>query len=580
MNRVRDIRVQAERPRLEARLDGLPPGGIALVSGRAGYGKSSAVAAWGGRGDGAMRWLRARDGLAGALILAADGDDGTRLPRLCRAVRRDQPIRAQVAALLADLAAPHAEITLVVDDVDALANAREGLAFLCQLAEREPDGARAILVGRHVAALRMAVARSKRAIVEIGAPDLRLSPLQARQIAETRSWDGGAGTLEIARREAAGNGGIFAAWVSAQVGGGAVDDLDDFVRRDVVGQSAALLARLAAGQDGEPSETLLRSLWSEGLLVAPAESDELGTEGWRIPESIARVLGVAPQVAVRATPRAAHRTVRPMPPDRRVAIVHDLGPLGIDVEGRTIDGTGIRPRSLALLLYLATRPRHAATRDEVIDALWPEADEAAGLNSLNQAIFHLRRTIDPGYEAAAAHGGATPYVRHEGEVVSLHPEFVRFDSAAVLAGLDRIRRTPRPEDLDALLAAYHGPFGVEMPFEPWVEQHRSTLEVGLLALVERSVLAAHEAGDLDRAVDLALRASRIDPEDGALFERLALLLDESGSLASARRAARRAVALLGEMDLEPPPELLRIGAKEGGAAGRQERPRSAPEEHE
>jgi DNA-binding SARP family transcriptional activator len=67
-----------------------------------------------------------------------------------------------------------------------------------------------------------------------------------------------------------------------------------------------------------------------------------------------------------------------------VAVVHDLGPLSIEVAGRRIEGTAIRPRSVALLHYLATRPRHAATRDEAIDALWPEAEAQAGLNSLNQ----------------------------------------------------------------------------------------------------------------------------------------------------------------------------------------------------
>ena len=50
---------------------------------------------------------------------------------------------------------------------------------------------------------------------------------------------------------------------------------------------------------------------------------------------------------------------------------------------------------------------------------------------LNQAIFHLRRTIDPDYDATKS--GSVAYVRHEGEVVSLHPELVRFDSALLAA---------------------------------------------------------------------------------------------------------------------------------------------------
>ncbi|MFM9129476.1 MAG: hypothetical protein ACKOPF_06505 [Candidatus Limnocylindrus sp.] len=83
-------RVHAARPRIDAALDVLTDGGLALICGSAGYGKSSAVAAWGIRADRPMRWLRASRGLDDALHLTADEDDGVRLPRLARAVRQQQ----------------------------------------------------------------------------------------------------------------------------------------------------------------------------------------------------------------------------------------------------------------------------------------------------------------------------------------------------------------------------------------------------------------------------------------------------------------------------------------------------------
>ena len=555
-------RVHSARPRIDAALDALTDGGLALICGSAGYGKSSAVAAWGIRTDRPMRWLRASRDLVDALHLAADEDDGVRLPRLARAVRQQQPASVCASALLADLSAPHSELILVIDDADALAESPEGLGFLCALAERAPDRSRVALIGRRVAQLRLIAARAKRQVMHVGAAALRVSPRQTRQIAEAKGWSGAPTALEEARRAAAGNGGLLAAWIDQMRDGGDRTELDEFIRRDVVGGSGSLLARLAQPAGEEPSPELLRTLWEEGLLIAPADQDELGETGWTIPRFIAETLnlphlldaipndvGIAPMTTV------APRAVSPL------ALVHDLGPLSIEVAGRTIEGTAIRPRSVALLHYLATRPRHAATRDEAIDALWPEAEAQAGLNSLNQAIYHLRRALDPDYDLALQDGTPTPYIRHEAEMVTVNLDLVVFDSARLRSTLDAVRRRASVDQVDDLLDSYLGPFGVEVPFEPWAEQHRGALDVGIFAVIEREMAAAYAVGDIDRAIDLALRAVRIDPTDGAMLEHLALLLEESGSIAGARRAAARAVSALREMDVAPSPALQRISAQ-------------------
>ena len=555
-------RVHSARPRIDAALDALADGGLALICGSAGYGKSSAVAAWGIRTDRPMRWLRASRDLVDALHLAADEDDGVRLPRLARAVRQQQPASVCASALLADLSAPHSELILVIDDADALAESPEGLGFLCALAERAPDRSRVALIGRRVAQLRLIAARAKRQVMHVGAAALRVSPRQTRQIAEAKGWSGAPTALEEARRAAAGNGGLLAAWIDQMRDGGDRTELDEFIRRDVVGGSGSLLARLAQPAGEEPSPELLRTLWEEGLLIAPADQDELGETGWTIPRFIAETLnlphlldaipndvGIAPMTTV------APRALSPL------ALVHDLGPLSIEVAGRTIEGTAIRPRSVALLHYLATRPRHAATRDEAIDALWPEAEAQAGLNSLNQAIYHLRRALDPDYDLALQDGTPTPYIRHEAEMVTVNLDLVSFDSARLRSTLDAVRRRASVDQVDELLDSYLGPFAVEVPFEPWAEQHRGALDVGIFAVIEREMAAAYAVGDIDRAIDLALRAVRIDPTDGAMLEHLALLLEESGSIAGARRAAARAVSALREMDVAPSPALQRISAQ-------------------
>lgn len=555
-------RVHSARPRIDAALDALTDGGLALICGCAGYGKSSAVAAWGIRTDRPMRWLRASRDLSDALQLAADEDDGVRLPRLARAVRQQQLATVCAAALLADLSAPHSELTLVIDDADALANSPDGLTFLRALAERTPDRSRVALIGRRVAELRLIAARAKRQVMHIGAAALRVTPRQTRQIAEARGWSGAPTALEEARRAAAGNGGILATWLDQMREGADRTELNEFIRRDVVGGSGPLLARLAHPAGEEVNPELLRTLWEEGLLIAPADQDEFGEAGWTIPRFIAETLNLPHALGpVPKGPEVA--TMHPITAQviSPVAVVHDLGPLSIEVAGRTIEGAAIRPRSVALLHYLATRPRHAATRDEAIDALWPEAEAQAGLNSLNQAIYHLRRALDPDYDLALQEGTPTPYIRHEAEMVTVNLDLVSFDSARLRSTLDAVRRRARVDQIDDLLDSYLGPFGIEVPFEPWAEQHRSALDVGIFAIVEREMVAAYSVGDIDRAIDLALRAVRIDPTDGAMLEHLALLLEESGSIAGTRRAAARAVSALREMDIAPNPALQRLSAQ-------------------
>lgn len=80
--------------------------------------------------------------------------------------------------------------------------------------------------------------------------------------------------------------------------------------------------------------------------------------------------------------------------------------------------------------------------------------------------------------------------------------------------------------------------------------------------MERAIAAAHAAGDYDRAINLAARAARVDPDDGGLLESLAMLLAEDGAMTGARRAARRAITVLREMEITPPAALLQLSERQ------------------
>ena len=126
---------------------------------------------------------------------------------------------------------------------------------------------------------------------------------------------------------------------------------------------------------------------------------------------------------------------------RRIAdlvFVEDQGRVALSIGSRVVDGSSIRRKVLALLCFLVSRPRFSATRDEVMDALWPEFDPSDALNSLNQTVYFLRRVFEPDYKEDVSPG----YVHHESDVVWLDTELVAARSQLCLAAHSRHARQP------------------------------------------------------------------------------------------------------------------------------------------
>lgn len=130
-------------------------------------------------------------------------------------------------------------------------------------------------------------------------------------------------------------------------------------------------------------------------------------------KSMKRVSG-APELGRALARRTAHRV-----------LVEDLGRISLRVGPAIIPGTSVRRRVLALLALLLTRPDFSCTRDQVLDALWPELGPALAMNSLNQTIYFLRRVFEEDFNDDLSPG----YVHHESEIIWLDPELVSSTSS-------------------------------------------------------------------------------------------------------------------------------------------------------
>ena len=83
-------------------------------------------------------------------------------------------------------------------------------------------------------------------------------------------------------------------------------------------------------------------------------------------------------------------------------------------------GTAVRRKVLALLCFLVSRAEMSSTRDQVLDALWPDLDPTVAANSLNQTVYFLRRVFEPTFSEDLSPG----YLHHDSDVLWLDPELV------------------------------------------------------------------------------------------------------------------------------------------------------------
>jgi len=233
-------------------------------------------------------------------------------------------------------------------------------------------------------------------------------------------------------------------------------------------------------------------------------------------------------------------------------IVHDLGRSSIAVGDRVVAIGSIRRRAAALLLYLVTRPGQSATREQVMEALWPDADADQATNSLHQTLYFLRREISPEDDVARL---LVDFVPMEGELVYLEPDLVQVRSAAFLRQATSVM-APGTElrAMISLAASYTGRFAPEFEYEEWSESWRQRVHTAFLRLTEEAALRAMSLGRPGDATAVLTHALTIDPEALELYPALIRALRGTGSLAASREAyAHFATAHRDALDEEPPP---------------------------
>jgi ATP/maltotriose-dependent transcriptional regulator MalT/DNA-binding SARP family transcriptional activator len=230
--------------------------------------------------------------------------------------------------------------------------------------------------------------------------------------------------------------------------------------------------------------------------------------------------------------------------------IEDQGRVGILIGDRDVSGTTVRRKVLALLCFLITRPEMSATRDQVLDALWPDLDPEIAINSLNQTLYFLRRVFEENYSDDLSPG----YVHHDSDVIWLDPELVTSRSVDSRRLIHDLPARPSPDDVERLTVLYRGRFALDFEYEEWAGAYRDSLHAAYLEIVERSVLDDFTTGHYDRGIRIARRALDVDGSAEQIEVSLLRLYRVSGAhAAAAEQYAHYASFMREELGVEPPP---------------------------
>jgi DNA-binding SARP family transcriptional activator len=167
-----------------------------------------------------------------------------------------------------------------------------------------------------------------------------------------------------------------------------------------------------------------------------------------------------------------------------------------------------RPKAQKLFKYLLTAQNHAAHRDVLVNALWPQLPVSAARRSLKNGIWRLRRVFEPQLRPRQA----SRFIAAEGPSyrLLLGPHDC-WDAAEFLRLAEAAQRSRRDEDFAAAAALYGGDY---LPYdinEDWLidlrERLRSTYKHLLLAWGE----ALAGQGAYERAIEVSEHLLRLAP---------------------------------------------------------------------
>jgi DNA-binding SARP family transcriptional activator/ActR/RegA family two-component response regulator len=193
-----------------------------------------------------------------------------------------------------------------------------------------------------------------------------------------------------------------------------------------------------------------------------------------------------------------------------------FGPLRVYVDRRAvIDERFARRKVKALLAFLWLRRGDCLSREELVEALWPESDPQLARGRLKQTVLVLRTIV----EAPRSPGADWRYIQEKGGAYCFN---VDADAGSDVEDFERelglAREVRERGDADAALRAYRRAFALrrseflpEFRSEEWAVTEATRLDDLYLQSLEEASEVYAAGGQYARAVELLCQVIREDP---------------------------------------------------------------------
>jgi DNA-binding SARP family transcriptional activator len=257
-------------------------------------------------------------------------------------------------------------------------------------------------------------------------------------------------------------------------------------------------------------------------MLAMARAEDDGAEADRLERRLAtyRALGFAPveDEARRRLPvlqdQAGGAALR----------IEVLGPTRVVVDGTDRSAPWKSRKALEVLTFLALAPARGATREEVIEAVWPERDPAKGRTLLRTALSEIRRTLEPGRPT----GEPSRFVESAGDRVLLLDASTDYDEARAASS--------RGAWAEAF-GCFRGELLGDEPYLEWAFDGRRAADSFRSEMADR--VAAEASAPLAERVAALEHLLAAEPSDDDRWEQLEEAHRQAGDTAAAREVRRR-----------------------------------------
>lgn len=223
-----------------------------------------------------------------------------------------------------------------------------------------------------------------------------------------------------------------------------------------------------------------------------------------------------------------------------------------------IPANGWRRRPARLLFQLLLTHRHALLeREQICEALWPEADPSTALQNFKIALNALYSVLEPGRKA----GAESAYVLRDGASYGLRP------NADIWIDADHFVRETRsarndPAQLQRALALYQGEYLPDARYETWAAGERERLATIFLESADRLVEHLLDRAHFVQVIDLCQRILAQDNCWERAYRHLMSAYHGLGDHGQIARTYQRCVQTLREeLDVAPAPETEALYAR-------------------